>query len=37
LNALLNNTPGVVEHGIFYGLTDTVFIAANGVVDERWA
>jgi ribose 5-phosphate isomerase A len=37
LNALLNNTPGVVEHGIFYGLTDAVFIAANGVVDERWA
>jgi ribose 5-phosphate isomerase A len=37
LNALLNNTPGVVEHGIFYGLTNAVFIAANGVVDERWA
>lgn len=37
LNDLLSNTPGVVEHGIFYGLTDAVFIAANGNVDERWA
>ncbi len=36
LNELINNTPGVVEHGIFYGLTDAVFIAANGVVNERW-
>ncbi len=37
LNDLINNTPGVVEHGIFYGLTNAVFIAANGVVSERWA
>lgn len=37
LNDLLNNTPGVVEHGIFYSLVDAVFIAANGDVDERWA
>ncbi|MES2013141.1 MAG: ribose-5-phosphate isomerase RpiA [Pseudomonadota bacterium] len=37
LNALINDTPGVVEHGIFYGLTDAIFIAANGVVTERWA
>ena len=37
LNDLISNTPGVVEHGIFYGLTDAVFIAANGVVSERWA
>ncbi len=37
LNDLINNTPGVVEHGIFYGLTDAVFIASNGVVSERWA
>jgi ribose 5-phosphate isomerase A len=37
LNDLLSNTPGVVEHGIFYGLADAVFIAANGTVDERWA
>lgn len=37
LNDLLSNTPGVVEHGIFYGLADAVFIAANGTVSERWA
>jgi ribose 5-phosphate isomerase A len=37
LNDLLSNTPGVVEHGIFYSLADAVFIAANGTVDERWA
>jgi ribose 5-phosphate isomerase A len=36
LNDLISNTPGVVEHGIFYGLTDAVFIAANGQVSERW-
>ncbi len=34
LNALINNTPGVVEHGIFLGLTDLVLIADNGVVSE---
>lgn len=37
LNELINNTPGVVEHGIFYGLTDAVFIAANAAVTEHWA
>jgi ribose 5-phosphate isomerase A len=37
LNELINNTPGVVEHGIFYCLTDAVFIAANSVVNEHWA
>ncbi|MDZ4140754.1 MAG: ribose-5-phosphate isomerase RpiA [Methylotenera sp.] len=37
LNELINNTPGTVEHGIFFGLTDAVFIAANGAVSERWA
>lgn len=37
LNDLISNTPGVVEHGIFYDLADAVFIAANGVVDERWS
>lgn len=37
LNDLINNTPGVVEHGIFYGLTDAVLIARNGVVTEQWA
>jgi len=35
LNAMLNNTPGVVEHGIFYQLADTILIAQNGVVSER--
>jgi len=34
LNALINNTPGVVEHGIFLGLTDLVLIADNGIVRE---
>ena len=34
LNALINNTPGVVEHGIFYGLTDTILIADSGTVSE---
>jgi ribose 5-phosphate isomerase A len=34
LNALINNTPGVVEHGIFLGLTDLVLIADNGIVSE---
>ena len=37
LNDLLNNTPGVVEHGIFRGLTSVVFVAENGKVEERWA
>ncbi|MGB2833124.1 MAG: ribose-5-phosphate isomerase RpiA [Methylotenera sp.] len=37
LNELINNTPGVVEHGIFYDLADATFIAANGAVTERWA
>ncbi|MBC7698235.1 MAG: ribose-5-phosphate isomerase RpiA [Bacteroidia bacterium] len=37
LNDLISNTPGVVEHGIFYSLTDIVLIAANGVISERMA
>ncbi len=37
LNRLINNTPGVVEHGIFYNLTDTVLIAENGTVSEYGA
>ena len=37
LNALLNNTPGVVEHGIFYGLTSAILIAQDGTVTENWA
>jgi ribose 5-phosphate isomerase A len=36
LNHLLNNIPGVVEHGIFYGLTKAIFIADNGQIDEKW-
>lgn len=34
LNALINNTSGVVEHGIFFGLTNVVLIADNGTVSE---
>ncbi len=36
LNHLINNTPGVVEHGIFYGLTSVVLIADEGAIEERW-
>jgi len=36
LNELLNNTAGIVEHGIFYGLTSAVFCAVNGQVQEQW-
>ena len=36
LNQLINNTPGVVEHGIFYGLTSVVLIAGEGTIEERW-
>ena len=36
LNHLINNTPGVVEHGIFRGLTSVVLIAGDGKVEERW-
>jgi ribose 5-phosphate isomerase A len=36
LNDLISNTPGVIEHGIFYDLTDAVFIASNGLLSERW-
>jgi len=37
LNQLLNDIPGVVEHGIFSGLTSAVFIADNGNVEEKWS
>ena len=37
LNALLNNIPGVVEHGIFYGLASAILIAHEGNVTENWA
>ena len=35
LNDLLNATPGVVEHGIFRGLTSLVLIADQGQIEER--
>ena len=34
LNHLINNTPGVVEHGIFRGLATTILIADNGSISE---
>ncbi|HZV97915.1 MAG TPA: ribose-5-phosphate isomerase RpiA [Methylophilaceae bacterium] len=37
LDQALSGTPGVVEHGIFCGLGSTVFCAAEGRVQERWA
>ena len=37
LNAQLNATPGVVEHGIFHRLASAVFVAQDGRVEERWA
>jgi ribose 5-phosphate isomerase A len=33
LNTLLNNTPGIVEHGVFYGITSQVLIADNGIIE----
>ena len=36
LNQGLNNTPGVVEHGIFRKLAHAIFIADNGKIEERW-
>lgn len=37
LDEALNSTPGVVEHGIFHGLTSAIFIAVDGKAEERWA
>jgi len=37
LNHALNGTPGVVEHGIFRGLTSAIFVVIDGKVEERWA
>ncbi len=37
LNDLLNNTAGIVEHGIFYQLASTVLCAVNGQVQEQRA
>ncbi len=35
LNALLNNIPGVVEHGIFAKLATTILIADQGKIESR--
>jgi ribose 5-phosphate isomerase A len=35
LDAMLNSTPGVVEHGIFYQLTSALLLAKDGRVEER--
>lgn len=35
LDAMLNSTPGVVEHGIFYQLTSVLILAKDGKVEER--
>ena len=35
LDTILNATPGVVEHGIFSGLTDTLLIAHEGKIETR--
>lgn len=35
LNALLNNIPGVVEHGIFTKLANTILIADQGNIETR--
>ena len=37
LNDLLNAIPGVVEHGIFYGLTQQVIIADQGKLEIKQA
>lgn len=34
LNQLINNTPGVVDHGIFYGLASSILIADNGNITD---
>lgn len=37
LNQLLNNIPGVIEHGVFHGLASAIFIADDGNVEEKWS
>lgn len=37
LDAALNDTPGVVEHGIFRGLASRILLAVEGKVQERTA
>lgn len=36
LNAFLSQTPGIVEHGIFYNLAHGALISNNGKVREIW-
>jgi ribose 5-phosphate isomerase A len=36
LNIMLSNIPGVVEHGIFYGLSSAILIANDGNIEEKW-
>ncbi len=36
LDALLNATPGVIEHGIFHQLASVVLLAIDGQVQERY-
>jgi ribose 5-phosphate isomerase A len=36
LNIILNNIPGVVEHGIFYNLSSAILIANDGKIEEKW-
>ena len=36
LNIMLNNIPGVVEHGIFYDLSSAILIASDGKIEEKW-
>jgi ribose 5-phosphate isomerase A len=36
LNIMLNNIPGVVEHGIFYNLSSAILIASDGKIEEKW-
>ena len=36
LNAMLNNIPGVIEHGIFYKLSSAILIADAGQIEEKW-
>jgi ribose 5-phosphate isomerase A len=35
LNQQLNSTPGIVEHGIFANLATSIFIGADGQVEQR--
>lgn len=35
LDAMLNATPGVVEHGIFHDLASVVLVAADGKIEQR--